>query len=157
MLVLFVPVLVHADASIRQDSCVVVGKDQIRVYFTVFNEGLPRGICAFELVPVYQPPTPQCTAVDCGQAYGWSCGLNQTGGAWFDAMPQDPSGIYCIAPYKHKGGFYITIDPGFCCYRMHYADDTGVTFMTEKECLTYCASVPVELKTWGTIKQLYQD
>ncbi len=157
LLVLCTPVLVQADASVRQDSCVVVGEDQIRVYFTVFNEGLPRGICAFEMVPAHQPATPQCTAVGSGAPNGWAYGLNQTGGAWFDAMPQDPSGIYCIAPYKAKGGFYITFDPGFCCYRFHYADDTGQVFMTEKECLTYCASVPVELKSWGAIKQIYQD
>jgi hypothetical protein len=114
---LFLPGLVHADASIAQDSCV---------------------------------------AVDCGPAEGWACSLNGFGGAWYGAPPHDPPRLNCIHPWEMKGGFYVTIDPGFCCYTVRYADELGEIIMEEKECFTSCGSTPVEERTWGAIKTTYK-
>jgi hypothetical protein len=157
LLVLCLPVLVHADASVRQDSCVVVGPDQVRIYFTVFNEGLPRSICSFQLIPEDQPPTQQCTAVDAGPAAGWTSALNSFGGADYNALPPEPPLSYCIDAWDLLGGFYVTIDPGFCCYWIKYADETGGFIMQEKECFTSCGDVSVEQKTWGNIKKMYEE
>jgi hypothetical protein len=155
-LILLLPVLVNADAAVAQDSCEVVGDDQLRVYFTVYNMDLPRSICSFQLIPEHQPPEQECIAVDCGPAEGWACSLNGFGGAWYGAPPHDPPSLNCIAPGASKGGFYITIDPGWCCYTVRYADETGVAFLEEKECLTTCSNVPVEQMTWGAVKTIYR-
>jgi hypothetical protein len=157
LLILWLPVLVHADAAVLQDSCVVVGPDQVRVYFTVFNEYLPRAICSFQLIPENQPPSQQCTAVDAGPGDGWTSVLNSTGGADYGAVPPDPPQSYCIAPGEFLGGFYLTIDPGFCCYWVKYADETGAFILQEKECFTSCNGLPVEQKTWGNIKKMYDE
>ena len=153
---LFLPALAQADASIAQDSCVVVGDNQTRVYFTVFNSGLPRSICSFQLIPEHQPPETECMAVDCGPAQGWACSLNGFGGAWYGAPPHDPPYPLCIQPWEMVSGFYITIDPGFCCYTVRYADELGEVIMEEKECFTSCGSTPVEERTWGAIKTMYK-
>ncbi len=156
-LVLCMPVLVHADASVHQDSCVVVGPDQVRVYFTVFNLDLPRSICSFEVVAKDDTQAPQCEAVDCGPAQNWRCSLNTHGGAGFGALPADPAGTNCLAPGTALGGFYITINPGFCCYRILYADDSGTEFLQSYVCFTLCEDLPVEQRTWGHIKSLYDE
>ena len=156
-LILLLPATVHADASITRDSCVAVGDGNYRVYFTVYNAGLPRSICSLQLIPVQQPPTPECTAIDCGPAAGWSCALTGSGGAWYGALPSDPPYLWCIGPWESRGGFYITIDPGFCCYNVQYVDQYDAVIMQEKECFTSCGPVPTEHRSWGAIKQLYRE
>jgi len=157
VLLLCLPALVHADASVHQDSCVVVGPDQVRIYFTVFNLNLPRAICSFEVVAKDDTQPPQCEAVGCGPAQNWQCSLNAQGGAGFGALPANPQGTNCIAPGTALGGFYITIDPGFCSYRVLFADDSGAEFLQSYVSFTLCDDLPVEQRTWGHIKSLYDE
>lgn len=153
----FLPSLVQADAAVIQDSCVVVGPDQVRMYFSVFNLNLPRSICSFSVIAKTDPPPSECVAVDCGAAPDWQCALNASGGADFGATAAPPPGTNCIAPGGALGGFYITIDPGFCCYKVRFADESGVVFVQNYVCFTLCDGLPVEPRTWGSIKQMYGD
>jgi hypothetical protein len=148
-----VPSQVQADVAVLQDSCVVVGPDQVRIYFSVVNLDLPRAICSFAVVAKTEPQPAECEAVDCGAAPDWQCALNASGGADFGAT----AAAGCVAPGSALGGFYITIDPGFCCYKVRFADDTGVVFVQDYVCFTLCAGVPVQERTWGSVKQMYSE
>ena len=78
---LLAPTMVHADASIVQDSCVTVGPTTIRIYFTAVNFSLPDVLCDIHFIPEPQPVLPECEMVACGTPVGWSCFLNPFGGA----------------------------------------------------------------------------
>jgi hypothetical protein len=149
----FLPSQVQADAAVVQDSCVVVGPDQVRIYFSVINLNLPRSICSFEVITNSDPQPSECVPVGCGAAPDWQCALNTSGGADFGSTAAPG----CIAPGTALGGFYVTIDPGFCCYRVRFADESGVVFVQDYVCFTLCDGLPVEESTWGSVKQMYSE
>jgi hypothetical protein len=156
-LVLLFPVLTHADASVMQDSCVSEGPQKIRVYFTVYNSYLPTSICSFELIPSVVPPKWGCSARGCRSPRDWTGSLNSVGGAWFGAETGNPPEAFCIGPGESKGGFYVTLDPNYCCFYVTYYRPNGDFIMEEKECFMPCIPTPVEEKTWGYIKDRYND
>ncbi|MEJ2721316.1 MAG: hypothetical protein P8181_09270 [bacterium] len=149
-----IPVMVHADASVVQDSCVVVGTPpnaSVWTYFTVVNFSLPTSVCDVHFIPEPQPPNPGCEMIGCVAPAGWSCFLNPLGGGdWFANTPTD-----CIAPGTHKGGFAFLLDPAYCCYIVQFTDATGAVILEQEECFT-CQKVPVDEKSWGAIKEMYQ-
>ena len=154
-LLLLLPNLAHADASVVQDSCVIVGTPpnaNVWTYMTVVNFSLPAGVCALSFIPEPQPPAPGCEMIGVQHPVGWSVFLNPLGGAdWFANTPAD-----CIAVGTAKGGFAFLLDPAFCCYIVQFMDATGAVMLEQEECFT-CQKVPIRYKTWGMIKQLYSD
>jgi len=144
----------HADASVVQDSCGVVGTPpnaNLWVYFTAINFSLPAPVCDLHFIPEPQPPHPGCIMLDTRNAAGWSSFLNPLGGAdWFANTLGD-----CIDPGTAKGGFAFFLDPDFCCYIVQFTDPTGAVMLEQEECFT-CQKVPVEERSWGSIKQRYR-
>ena len=147
------PATVHADVTVVQDSCVTVG-DAVQVYFTVINTNSDQyTICAMDFAPVDQPPSAECTVTGCGAEPDWACWLNGNGGAGFANPPYDnPFG--CIS-YMGRGGFYITIQPGSCCWDVTFQDKMLHIVLVQRTCFT-CGAVPTDTDTWGAIKALYR-
>ena len=155
LFLMLVPVMAHADASVVQDSCVVVGDGppwlEVWTYFTVVNFSLPVAVCDLHFIPEPQPSLPGCTFIEIKSPSGWSGFLNPFGGAdWFANAPGD-----CIEPGTAKGEFAFKLDPDFCCYVVQFTDATGAVILEQEECFT-CQKVPVNEKTWGHIKELYE-
>lgn len=144
----------HADASVVQDSCIAVGTPPLAsvwTYFTVVNFSLPAPVCDLHVIPEPQPPSADCEMVDVRAPAGWSVFLNPEGGAdWFANTPSD-----CIDVETSKSVFAFLLDPAFCCYVVQFTDPTGAVLLEQEECFT-CQKVPVEQRTWGHIKELYQ-
>lgn len=153
-ILVFLPAYAHADASVVQDSCIVVGDPpnaNVWTYITVVNFSLPSSVCALSFIPEPQPPTPGCEMIGVASPAGWSAFLNPFGGAdWFANTPAD-----CIAGFSSKGGFGFLLDPAFCCYIVQFLDATGAVILEQEECFT-CQKVPTENKSWGAIKQMYR-
>ena len=156
LLVLMVlPSLAHADASIVQDSCTgyydPTGKLFFLIDFTVVNVSLPTSVCDLHFVPEPTPPQVGCEMVQCGGPMGWSCFLNPSGGAdWFANTPAD-----CIPPGSGKGGFSFLLDPAYCCYVVQFTDPTGAVILEQEEC--FCSDpVPKANTTWGLLKSRYR-
>ena len=154
LLLIVVPTGVRADAAVVQDSCVTVpGVPPYNVwsYFSVVNFSLPEPVCALQLVPEPQPPTPGCVMASTVAPAGWSSTTNPDGGAtWFSLVPAG-----CIAPGTSKGGFAFLLDPAFCCYMAKFYNAAGLLLLQQEECFT-CQKVPTESKTWGHVKQIYE-
>jgi hypothetical protein len=152
-LLVFLPALAHADASVVQDSCVIVGvppNASVWTYMTVINFSLPVAICDLHFLPEPQPPSPGCEMINVIAPPGWSVFLNPFGGAdWFANTPND-----CIQPGSAKGEFAFLLDPDFCCYIVQFTDATGAVILEQEECFT-CQKVGTEVNTWGKIKALY--
>lgn len=153
VVVLALPSMVMADASVRQDSCVAYyagGKFFTRVKFTVVNFSLPVPVCDLHFIPEPQPVDPDCEMLGTFDPPGWTSSLNPLGGAdWFANTPAD-----CIAPGTAISGFGFVLDPGFCCYVVQFTDGTGDVILEQEEC--FCDTpLPVENETWGAIKSLY--
>lgn len=149
-----IPVMVHADASVVQDSCVVVGTPpnaSVWTYFTIVNFALPAPVCDLHFIPEPQPPDPGCIMIGTRNAVGWSSFLNPLGGADFFAnAPTD-----CVDVGESKGGFGFLLDPAYCCYIVQFTDPSGAVMLEQEECFT-CQKVPVDEKSWGAIKEMYQ-
>ena len=146
---------VHADASVVQDSCVVISVNPkvIRFYFTVVNFSLPTAVCDLHFTPEPLPAPPGCIMLACGNPVGWSCFLNPLGGAdWFANTPAD-----CIQPGTAKGNFWFDLDPAFCCYVVQFTDATGAVILEQEECFTTCNPVPTEENNWGEIKNKFKE
>lgn len=154
IVVLVLPVLAHADASVVQDSCVTVGEGppwDVWTYFTIVNFSLPSAVCGLTVIPEPQPPEPRCEMIDLKYPVGWTGFLNPLGGAdWFALTPLD-----CIGIESAKGEFAFLLDPDFCCYVVQFIDATGAVMLEQEECFT-CQKVPTDDKTWGHIKELYK-
>jgi hypothetical protein len=154
LVVAFLPAMVCADASVVQDSCIAVGippNANVWTYFTVVNFSLPAQVCDLHFLPEPQPPLSGCVMNDVVAPEGWSVFLNPVGGAdWFANTPAD-----CIDPGTSKGSFGFLLDPDFCCYIVQFTDPTGAVILEQEGCFT-CQKVPVEERTWGHIKQLYE-
>lgn len=155
LLLVLAPVTLYADASIVQDSCVVVGEPPLAsvwTYFTVVNFSLPASVCDLHFIPEPQPPKAGCVMIGVRSPAGWSAVLNAFSGAdWYANTPGD-----CIEPGKAKGGFAFLLDPDFCCYVVQFTDATGAVILEQEECFT-CQKVPVDLQSWGAIKQYYSE
>ncbi len=154
-LLLIFPALAFADASVVQDSCVaVVGGPSpwpVWTYFTIVNFSLPAPVCDLHFIPEPQPPTQGCSMIATQNAVGWSSFLNPFGGAdYFANTPND-----CVPVGGSKGGFGFLLDPDYCCYVVQFTDPTGAVMLEQEECFT-CQKVPVEGRTWGSIKDIYQ-
>ena len=150
-LIMSLPETTQAQVTVVQDSCVSVG-DEVRVYFTIINTSEDYSICAMDFAPDPQPPSSGCTITGCGAEPDWACWLNANGGAGFANPPYDnPFG--CIN-YEGRGGYYITIQPGSCCWNVTYQDKMLHTVLVQQTCFT-CGAVPTETDTWGAIKALY--
>lgn len=154
-LLLVVPTVAFADASVVQDSCVVVPGGPppwpVWTYFTIVNFSLPAPVCDLHFIPEPQPPVPECEIIGTVNAAGWSSFLNPLGGAdYFANTPDD-----CVPILGSKGGFAFLLDPDYCCYVVQFTDPTGAVMLEQEECFT-CQKVPVESKTWGSIKDIYQ-
>jgi len=151
---LFTPVIANADASVVQDSCVVVGAPpnaDVWTYMTVINFSLPVDVCALSFIPEPQPPNPGCAMIGVAAPQGWSVFLNPFGGAdWFANTAGD-----CIMPGNGLGGFGFLLDPAFCCYVVQFLDASGAVLLEQEECFT-CQKVPVRKNTWGSIKELFK-
>ena len=163
LLLLAVPLLLgslgttvaHADASIVQDSCIVVSENPkiIRIYFTAVNFSLPDVLCDIHFIPEPQPVLPECEMLACGPVPGWTCSLNPFGGADYFANALGD----CIPQLTAKGGFYFEIDPGFCCYVVQFTGPDGSVLLEQEECFTICPTpVPTRDKTWGGVKGKYK-
>jgi hypothetical protein len=155
LLVLLAPALGHADASIRQDSCIVFydgGKQFTRVWFSVINFSLPAPVCGVDLLSEPHPPTPDCIMVATGAPTGWTDNLINAGNAtWFANTAAD-----CVPAPGIKEGFSFDLDPGFCCYVVKFFDATGAVILEQEEC--FCDNfVGVEELPWGGVKRLYQE
>ena len=154
IVVLIVPVLAHADASVVQDSCVIVGDGppwNVWTYFTIVNFGLPEAVCDLHMLPEPQPPLPGCVMMDLKYPVGWTGFLSPLGGAdWFASTIDD-----CIQPGSSKGSFAFLLDPDFCCYVVQFTGPAGEVLLEQEECFT-CQKVPTEENTWGHIKELYK-
>jgi len=155
LFLLFAPSTVLADASVVQDSCVVVPGGPppwpVWTYFTVVNFSLPAAVCDVHFIPEPQPPTQGCEMIQIQSAAGWSGFLNPFGGAdWFANTLTD-----CIPPGGHKGGFAFLLDPDWCCYVVQFTDPTGAVMLEQEECFT-CQKVPVDKSTWGNVKDIYR-
>lgn len=155
LVLVLMPAIIHADVSVVQDSCVVVGTPpnaNLWTYFTVVNFSLPVAVCGLNFIPEPQPPHPACVMLNTRSPAGWSAVLDPaTGGAeWFANTPSD-----CLAPGTSKGEFAFYLDPDFCCYIVQFADATGAVIHEQEECFT-CQKLPVEESSWGYIKQLYE-
>ena len=149
---LVLPTLAFADAAVVQDSCVWVSPTNVRIYFTVVNFSLPAPICDLHFIPEPQPPLPECTMLGIGQPIGWSGFLNPFGGAdWFANTPVD-----CIPQQTAKGNYWFEVDPGWCCYVVQFTDPTGAVMLEQEECFTLCGKVPIEERSWGRVKKLYE-
>jgi hypothetical protein len=162
LLVLVAPLLVLltapadtlADASVVQDSCIVVGTPpnaNLWTYFTVVNFSLPDVVCDLHFIPEPQPVLPGCEMLDTRNAAGWASFLNPFGGADFFANTLND----CIQPGTAKGGFAFFLDPDFCCYVVQFTGPDGSVLLEQEECFT-CQKVPTEHETWGKIKSLYR-
>jgi hypothetical protein len=156
LIFLLLPIHALADAAVVQDSCVIyddMGQTFIRLYFTIVNFSLPVDVCDLHLIPEPFPALPECTILECGAPAGWSCNLTAGGGAeWNANSPAD-----CIQPGTAKGHFYLTLDPGFCCYVTTFTDWNHDVLLTQEECFTLCKPIGVEESTWGSIKEKYGD
>jgi len=152
LLVLLVPLVGHADVSVRQDSCNTYfanNKQYTRVYFTVINFSLPAPVCAVHFMSEPYPPTPNCIMVATGAPAGWNSVLNDPGSAdWTTATN-------CIAPTPAaQDGFWFDLDPGFCCYVVQFKDASGNVMHEQEEC--FCDNfVGVEDKPWSDVKRLF--
>lgn len=152
LIVLFLPVSSHADASVRQDSCLIwtdgQGKTWAQAYFTVINYSLPADVCDLHFVPEPFPAEPGCTILQAGSPEGWTGVLDPGGGAsWFANTPGD-----CIPAGGWKSGFSILLDPDYCCYVTQFTGPAGEVLLEQEECT--CSALPVEETTWGQIKLL---
>jgi hypothetical protein len=152
LLVLFLPASSWADASVVQDSCVTIGNGEIRIYFTVVNFSLPEVLCDLHFFPEPQPVLPECEHLDCNAAMGWTCFLNPLGGSDFFANTLND----CVPQGTGKGGFYFTLDPGFCCYIVQFTGPDGSVMLEQEECFTLCDKVGAESRSWGNVKDIYR-
>jgi hypothetical protein len=154
-LLLIVPVIAVADASVVQDSCVVVGTGpppwSVWTYFTIVNFSLPAPVCALSFIPEPQPPAQGCEIIGTQNAAGWTSFLNPFGGADYFANTIGD----CVPILGSKGGFAFLLDPDYCCYVVQFIDPTGAVMLEQEECFT-CQKVPVDSRTWGSIKDIYQ-
>lgn len=156
LLVLLAPVVGHADASVRQDSCNVFfdsGKQFTRVWFTVINFSLPAPVCGLQLTSEPYPPTPTCIMVATGAPAGWSSNLIDAGQATWSANAAGN----CIPPTPAaQDGFFFDLDPGFCCYVVQFLDEQGAVLLEQEEC--FCDNfVSVDEKPWSGVKQMYRE
>lgn len=154
IVVLVLPVIAHAEASVVQDSCVTVGDGppwDVWTHFTIVNFSLPSAVCALTMLPEPLPVIPECEMLQLQYPVGWSGFLSPQGGAEFYALaPSD-----CIPVGGSKGEFAFLLDPDFCCYVVQFIDATGAVMLEQEECFT-CQKVPTDDKTWGHIKELYK-
>ena len=155
VLVLALPTIAMADASVRQDSCINYlddGRVYARIKFTIINFSLPTAVCDLHFIPEPYPATPFCEMLSTIDAVGWSSFLQPGGGAvWLANTPGD-----CIPPGSSKSGFGFILDPGFCCYIVQFTDATGAVIAEQEEC--FCdKTVPIRNETWGAIKALFKD
>ena len=156
---LCLPAIVQAqsEVTITQDSCVTVDADHQRVYFTIINHSSNyENLCSFQFTPIPSPATPECTVIGFGGEPLWVGSPNPDGGIWFGVPPTE----YPFACISHsadsRGGFYITIDPGGdCCYEATFTNSMYQTWWTMTWCPGPCTPTPVEHKTWGMIKKMY--
>ncbi|UCH84289.1 MAG: hypothetical protein JSW50_00960 [Candidatus Latescibacterota bacterium] len=154
-LFLLAPTISFADASVVQDSCVAVIEGPppwpVWTYFTIVNFSLPAPVCDLHFIPEPQPPDPGCVMIGTINAAGWSSFLNPLDGADFFANTLGD----CVPVGGSKGGFAFLLDPDYCCYIVQFTDPTGAVMLEQEECFT-CQKVPVETRTWGHIKGLYE-
>ena len=156
ILLLLIPSLALADASIIQDYCEQIwmgGETWILVHFTAVNFSLPGALCDLHFIPEPQPPIPSCVWLDVETPAGWSGFLNPFGGAdFFASTPAD-----CIDPGEAKAGFSFLVPMDFplCCYVVQFTDPTGAVILEQEECFT-CTIIPNEAQSWGAIKSIYR-
>jgi len=146
----------QSEVTITQDSCVTVDADHQRVYFTLTNHSTNyENLCSFQFNPIPSPASPECTVIGFGGEPLWVGSQNPDGGIWFGVPPTEYP-FACMAPNDTQGGFYITIDPsGDCCYEATFTDNMYQTWWTMTWCPGSCTPTPVEIKTWGMIKTMY--
>jgi hypothetical protein len=156
ILLLLVPGLALADASIIQDYCEQVwvgGTNVLLIHFTVVNFSLPAAVCDVHFIPEPQPPIPSCTWTDVDTPDGWSGFLNPLGAADYFANTPDA----CIDPGNGLTGFgfYVPMDFPLCCYVVQFTDATGAVILEQEECFA-CTIIPTEPRSWGTLKSIYR-
>jgi hypothetical protein len=127
---------------------------RVRVTFAVINLG-PVPVCGFELFPVAAGGNEPCEIFECSvPPEGWTCNLNGTGGARWDAAVVNGSG--CIGTGEKVEGFDFIIDPPYCCYRVVYYGPGGAPFYTEQVCFQCESPTPAVPSTWGLLKARYR-
>ena len=145
--VLLLPQVMQASVVLDADSCVAVGENQTRIYFTVQNVGIEDPICSFQLIPLTDPIEPECRIVDAAGSESWAWSLRTDGGCWWGAPPHDPPRLWCVGYGESRNGFYITIDPGLCCYTARYANHMIHVVYESIVCFTTCEAVPKRSST----------
>ncbi len=159
ILILCSPAALWAQEQVvmSQDSCVVVGGGQVRVYFTLTNLSADdHSICAFSLEPDPSPASPECTITDAHGEELWAFSPHAAGGVWF-GVPPFAAPWAGLGAGTSLGGFYVTIDPsGDCCYTVEFADDMFQDWWSLTWCVTICDPVPTRQVDWSTIKRMYE-
>jgi hypothetical protein len=64
----------------------------------------------------------------------------------------------CVLQNESQGGFDITIEKGGgCCYTAEFSNKYYEVWETITWCVADCIPVPIEDRSWGAIKTLYEQ